>query len=72
MLQKKKKKNRETLYLESLAADIEVAKTEGKNCVYEPAIGEEEKWLWRFVENNNYKCYPSHNTDKVQYWKIKF
>lgn len=72
MFQKKKKTTKEKLFFESLAADIDMAREKGKNCVYEPAVGEEEDWLWTFVENNNYKCHPSHNTDGVNYYRVSF
>lgn len=72
MFQKKKKKTGKTLYWESLAANIAVARKKGDICVYVSAVREEEDWLWDFVESNGYKCHPSHITDKIQYWKIKF
>lgn len=72
MFQKKKKKTNKILYWESLTTDIAVAREKGSVCIYVSAMEEEEDWLWDFVGNNDYKCHPSHITDGIQYWKIKF
>lgn len=70
LFKKNKKKSPEQKYHEDLMEQIGFAAAKGKYAIYIPAVDEEETWLFNFCSQRGYEVRASHNSEKINYYKV--